>query len=243
MKQIIAEYTGNGNQRANMSMMYSIGAANMYTVGADMLGVGQVNSPNVPTSGVLSISDFKGASQKGATAISYPPSAMTSYTTVIGGKTYVAGASSERDANLSPWMAFDNTVNSNAYEGWQTTDNRYTSGAALTNPSFDGFTPADYSGEWISFALPFPLYLKDYTIQGDATEWRLYGSLTPGIPTSWSVLHTGTRVSPAFAQTNNYALNLTVPYAKFVMKIKTTMSTAGFGRASMSYIAFNGFPA
>ena len=210
-----------------------------------MLGVGKNSSPNVPASGVLSVSNFKGASQKGGTAVSYPPSAMTSYTTVIGGNTYVAAASTERGTALSPWMAFDNTVSNDAYSGWQTRDRAYnaTTGAATTNPGFDGLTPGDYTGEWISFALPFPIYLNDYTIQGDAVDWRLYASLTPNVTSSWAVVHTGARTSPTFAQTNNYALNLTTPYIKFVMKIKTSNMAAGFGRGCMNYIVFNGFPA
>lgn len=176
--------------------------------------------------------------------VSYPPSALTSYSTVIGSNTYVTAASTERNKNLS-WKAFDNKVSSDPYMGWQTKDGCYngTTWVAITNPAFDGFTPGDYSGEWISLTLPFPIYLKAYTIQGDAVDWRIYASLTPNVKSSWTVVHTGMRTNPTYAQSNTYTLNLTGPYIKFVMKIKRSKMAAGFGRGCMKSIVYNGNPA
>jgi hypothetical protein len=177
--------------------------------------------------------------------VTYPPSALTSYSTVIGGNTYVAAASTERTNTLRSWKAFDNKVSSDPYMGWQTKDGCYngTTWVATTNPAFDGFTPGDYSGEWISLTLPFPIYLKGYTIQGDAVDWRIYASLTPNVTSSWTVVHTGARTNPTYAQSNTYTLNLTGPYIKFVMKIKRSKMAAGFGRGCMKSIAYKGNPA
>lgn len=244
---LATEYGVTGQTPYNLDDFYKTVSSGNYTVQGGGI-VGPTGSPNVPTTGqAISLGNFYAQKQRSTTLQSFPPSAMTAHTTVIGGDTYRSISDSERTATLNSWKAFNKNTTSGTYGAWQSSDGRFSNNIGNVVTSINGFTPPSYRGCWIGLTLPAPIFLHSFETAGPAVDFRLYASQNPSDTSSWDMVHEVTGSPGIFVDILTHTLSAvtTKPYICFVIFINKVngASTAGFGRGGMNEITFKGYRA
>jgi hypothetical protein len=167
---------------------------------------------NAPAPGRVLTSKFGGANS--SSVLSFPPAAMTGYSTALnsgyGQGTYVASASSELSGNLA-WWAFDKGTGGN----WFGTGVGYSSGAATTSsPATVDVTGTTYYGDWLQIQLACSVVLSSYVLNTTGLNlytpksWWIFGS-RDGV--TWYVVHQVSgqvqNINLTFAMTSAQAFN------------------------------------
>lgn len=224
---------------------YAVSSASEFETNDASVGVGGGGSPNVPSVGAISFSNFHAQSKRSATLVSFPP-AISATPYAVGGFTYRTSASTNRASTLASWGVFNGLAATGPYDNnkWQSNDGCYdaTTYVAKNNPTINGFDPG-YDGQWICLTMPYAMYLAGFTIGGAMIDFRLYATISPSNPDSWALVHSVTNLSGTYVTDRSYALLLTGPYIAFAIKIGKSMQPAGFGRGCMRKILFSGYRA
>lgn len=192
------------------------------------------------------ILDINTKLEKKPSNVPFPPP-LNGFKTVVSGNTYVVEASTNRADYLVGWGVFNGippTGNSYANNKWQSADGRYDENTfiAKSNPGFNGFTPTDYTGEWISLTVSNPMYLNGYTVAGSLVDWRLYASPDPTNPGLWEVVDQRENHSGVYTQEQTFIVHHTQKaYKAFVIKISKSKPCAGWGRGCMAKLQFYGY--
>jgi hypothetical protein len=152
---------------------------NLFNTGLDPNGVELFNTAKGPgitfykyigTKGITSSSgsgtgQYTNFSNSNIEAFEFPPSAMTSDTTVLSDGTYVSSTSSVFSINYA-YKAFDKNTTSTNWHGnaspatYSGTNNTYS--GTVTTSNIDG--SGTYSGEWLQLQLPTSIILSKYCI-------------------------------------------------------------------------------
>jgi hypothetical protein len=212
----------------------SVGAGNAITTWANtsgLLGTSYAATAyNSPLAGAVT-----------ATAVAFPPFAMTANTSSPGSGTYVASASSSNGTGEDVWNAFDGAAGTQWTIGSYTWYNNgvYVAGTSTT---IDGTA---YKGEWIQFKMPYTAKATTYSFKTHPTDtsrcpsaWALAGSIDGA---SWVLLDVRTGQTTAANTQYSYATNTSSEFSHF--RLVTTALAASGGQAWYSLQDFRVYAA
>ena len=181
--------------------------------------------------------------ETGVTSTVFPPSAMTSDSTVIGSGTYVSTASSVYNGTTFPaYYAFDKNATTFWHQqnavAYSTTDGTYIGTTATQYSTIVGGVP--YYGEWLQLRLPTANVLSSYAITSRAglgaqapATFYIMGS---NDDTSFTLIDTQTSVSwsAGGGETKTFTVPSPAPFTRYRLVFNKITGSGSSGFTSIA---------